>query len=194
MKRVVFLDKDGTLVESAPFNTDPAQIRLMTNARRGIMRLVREGFSLVIVTNQSDIARGTFPESAMPGIRHRITELFAPMGAELAGFYYCPHHPEGSVLEFAIECDCRKPAAGMILRAAEELDIDPTESWMVGDTLDDVEAGNRAGCRTILLDNGNETEWRVDGKRWPGLVVGDLERAASAIVGAQEPARLGYTT
>ncbi|MDA0301604.1 MAG: HAD-IIIA family hydrolase, partial [Chloroflexi bacterium] len=115
------------------------------------------------------------------------------LGAELAGFYYCPHHPEGSVTEFAVECSCRKPAEGMILRAAAELGINPAESWMVGDTLDDVEAGNRAGCRTILLDNGNETEWRVDGKRWPSVVVGDLDRAAAIIAGVEEPSKVQYT-
>lgn len=193
MNRVVFMDKDGTLIENVPYNADPAQIRLAPTARRAVMRLVREGYSIVVVTNQAGIARGMFPESAMEAIRERIGELFAPMGAELAGFYYCPHHPEGSVTEFAVECACRKPAAGLILRAAEELGIDPAESWMVGDTLDDVEAGNRAGCRTILLDNGNETEWRVDGKRWPAVVVGDLDRAAAIIAGVEEPSKVQYT-
>ena len=194
MNRVVFMDKDGTLVENVPYNADPAQIRLAPNARRAIMRLVREGFAIVLVTNQSGIAKGMFPESAMQVIRERICELFAPMGAELAGFYYCPHHPEGSVAEFAIACDCRKPAAGLITRAAEELGIAPGDSWMVGDTLDDVEAGNLAGCRTILLDNGNETEWRVDGKRWPTVVVNDLDRAAAVIVGVEDPVKAQYTT
>jgi len=194
VNRVVFMDKDGTLVENVPYNADPAQIRLAPNARRAIMRLVREGFAIVLVTNQSGIAKGMFPESAMQVIRERICELFAPMGAELAGFYYCPHHPEGSVAEFAIACDCRKPAAGLITRAAEELGIAPGDSWMVGDTLDDVEAGNLAGCRTILLDNGNETEWRVDGKRWPTVVVNDLDRAAAVIVGVEDPVKAQYTT
>ena len=193
MRRVVFLDKDGTLVEDAPHNTDPAQIRLMAEARRGLMRLVREGYSIVIVTNQSSIASGQLPESAMETVRARLVELFAPMGAELAGFYYCPHHPQGSVIEFAVECECRKPGAGMILRAAEELGIDPAETWMVGATLDDVEAGNRAGCRTILLDNGSETEWHMDGRRWPSVVVADLDEAAHVIVGTKESARTGST-
>lgn len=193
MRRVVFLDKDGTLVEDAPHNTDPAQIRLMAEARRGLMRLVREGYSIVVVANQSSIASGQLPESAMETVRARLVELFAPMGVELAGFHYCPHHPQRSVSEFAVECECRKPGAGMILRAAEELGIDPAETWMVGATLDDVEAGNRAGCRTILLDNGNETEWHMDGKRWPSVVVGDLDEAAHVIVGAKESARAGST-
>ena len=193
MSRVVFMDKDGTLIENVPYNADPAQIRLTPSARRAIMRLVREDFSIVVVTNQAGIARGMFPESAMEAIRERLAELFAPMGAELAGFYYCPHHPEGSVTEFAVDCECRKPNAGLILRAAEDLGVQPADTWMVGDTLDDVEAGNRAGCRTILLDNGNETEWRVDGKRWPTVVVGDIDRAAAVIVGVEEPAKVQYT-
>ncbi len=184
MNRTVFMDADGTLVESAPAH-DPTQLRLIPAARRGLMRLVREGFSIVIVANQSGIAHGKFPESMMPSVQSRLSDLFAPMGAHLAGFYYCPHHPEGSVRQFAIHCECRKPAAGLILRAAEELSVEPAETWMVGDTLDDVEAGNRAGCRTILLDNGNETEWRMDGKRWPGAVVTDLDRAVPLILGTE---------
>lgn len=193
MSRVVFMDQDGTLIENVPYNADPAQIRLALSARRAIMRLVRDDFSIVVVTNQAGIARGMLPESAMEVIRKRLAELLAPMGAELAGFYYCPHHPEGSVMEFAVDCECRKPNAGLILRAAEDLGVQPADTWMVGDTLDDVEAGNRAGCRTILLDNGNETEWRVDGKRWPTVVVGDLERAAAVIVGVEEPTKVQYT-
>lgn len=187
MNRVVFVDKDGTLIEDVPYNADPTLIRLTPEARRAIMRLVRGGYAIVVVTNQSGIARGIFPESAMDIVRDRLIELFTPMGAQLAGFYYCPHHPDGSVTEFAIECECRKPGAGMILRAAEELGVDPAESWMIGDTLDDVEAGNRAGCRTILLDNGNETEWHVGGQRWPDLVVPDLDRAAAHIMSVDAP-------
>ena len=186
MNRVVFLDNDGTLIEQASYS-HPGQIRLIPTARRAIMRLVREGYSIAVVANQSAIAHGQLPEEAMTVIRDRFLELFAPMGAQLAGFYYCPHHPEGTVTQFAIACDCRKPATGLILRAAEELGVDPAESWMVGDTLDDVEAGNRAGCRTILLDNGHETEWRVGGERWPTAVVEDLDRAVAMIVRVEEP-------
>ncbi|MCA9850725.1 MAG: HAD hydrolase-like protein, partial [Dehalococcoidia bacterium] len=90
--------------------------------------------------------------------------------------------PEGDVAEFAIECDCRKPGDGMLRRAAADLGIDLSEAWMVGDILDDVEAGNRAGCRTILIDNDNETEWRLSTLRWPTVVVRNLESAARAIV------------
>lgn len=187
MNRVVFLDNDGTLLEQVP-NAHPTQIRLLPNARRAVMRLVREGYSIAVVANQSSIAHGQLPEAAMSVIRDRLVELFAPMGARLAGFYYCPHHPDGVVTQFAIACDCRKPAAGLILRAAEELGIDPADAWMVGDTLDDVEAGNRAGCRTILLDNGHETEWRVGGQRWPTAVVEDLDRAVAIVVRVEEPA------
>ena len=186
MNRVVFLDNDGTLIEQAS-HSHPAQIQLIPTARRAIMRLVREGYSIAVVANQSAIAHGQLSEAAMAVIRDRFLELFAPMGAQLAGFYYCPHHPEGTVTQFAIACECRKPAAGLILRAAEELGVDPAESWMVGDTLDDVEAGNRAGCRTILLDNGHETEWRVGGERWPTAVVEDLDRAVAMIVRVEDP-------
>jgi ribonucleoside-diphosphate reductase alpha chain len=98
----------------------------------------------------------------------------------LAGFYYCPHHPHGSVPAYAVTCDCRKPRPGLILRAAREQGVDPARSWLVGDILDDVEAGRAAGCRTVLLDNGHETEWVLSPARRPDGVAADLAEAAGA--------------
>ena len=91
---------------------------------------------------------GRFPESALRRVKERLGELLAPLGAELAGFYYCPHHPEGTVPEYSIRCGCRKPAPGLIERAARELNASAKGAWLVGDILDDVEAGSRAGCRS----------------------------------------------
>src|SRR5919197_46875 len=98
-----------------------------------------------------------------------------------AGFYYCPHHPAGAVEEHAVVCACRKPAPGLLLRAAREHGVDLARSWLVGDILDDVEAGRRAGCRTILLDNGHETEWVLRPERVPHPVASELLDAARLI-------------
>jgi len=186
--RLVFIDKDGTLVENVPYNVDPALIRLSRGAERAIPRLAKAGFRLVVVSNQSGVALGRFPESALRRVKERLAELLAPLGAELAGFYYCPHHPEGSVAKYAIRCDCRKPAPGLIERAARELGASAKDTWLVGDILDDVEAGSRAGCTTILLDNGNETEWVLTPQRRPDYIVRDLDEAADFIVSTGVPA------
>jgi histidinol phosphatase-like enzyme len=99
----------------------------------------------------------------------------------LDGFYYCPHHPRGALARYACECSCRKPQPGMLMRAAREHGIDLPASWMIGDILHDVEAGNRAGCRSLLIDNGNETEWQRGPGRTPTAIAADLFAAATLI-------------
>lgn len=172
-RAAVFLDKDGTLVDDVPYNVDPERIVLAREAHAGAAALHRAGYALVVVTNQSGVARGLFGEDALAGVEAKLRKLLAP--TPVAGFYYCPHGPDDG-------CDCRKPLPGMLLRAAEELDIDLPASWMVGDILNDVEAGARAGCRTVLVDNGGETEWIGGLFRTPTLRVPDMATAATAIL------------
>ncbi len=178
----VFLDKDGTLVENVPYNVDPARMRLGRGAAEGLAALHAAGYGLAVVSNQSGVARGFFPESALAGVWRRLQELFAEAGVPLAGFYWCPHHPEGSVAAYAVTCDCRKPAPGLVRRAAAELRADLSASWAVGDILDDVEAGRRAGCRTVLLDSGGETVWARGPERRPHVTASDLADAARRIL------------
>jgi D,D-heptose 1,7-bisphosphate phosphatase len=182
IRRAIFLDKDGTLIEDIPYNVDPGRIRLAEGAAEGLPLLREAGFRLIVISNQSGVARGLFAEEALEGVRDRLRQLLADLGVPLDGFYYCPHHPEGKVTRYAVPCACRKPQPGMILDAAREHGISPEHSWFIGDILDDVEAGRRAGCRTALIDNGNETEWRRSPLRWPDLVVADLAEAARLIV------------
>lgn len=180
----VFLDKDGTLVENVSHNVDVRRVRIYPDALRALAKLAAAGYKLIVVSNQPGIAHGCFNETAIKTVRDFIHDAFAKKGIALAGFYFCPHHPEGSVKKYAIHCDCRKPRSGLIERAAKEHYIDTGHSWMVGDILNDVEAGNRAGCRTILVDRGNETEWLTGPFRQPDWVVSDLFGAAGHIVGA----------
>lgn len=180
--RAVFLDKDGTLVEDLPYNVDPARIRFATNALRGVRAMHCAGYQLYVVSNQSGVARGLFEEEALDAVERKLRQSFERAGACLAGFYYCPHHPEGTRPDFATACDCRKPAPGMLRRAAADHGIALQASWLVGDILDDVEAGNAAGCRTILVDNGGETEWRDARARRPTAIARDLAEAARIIV------------
>jgi len=184
----VFLDKDGTLVENIPYNVDPACMHLAPGAERALPMLADAGFRFAVITNQPGVALGHFAESALADVHARLREMLHAIGVALAGFYYCPHHPDGVIPAYAVRCDCRKPAPGLVLCAARELDADPRRSWLIGDILDDIEAGNRAGCRTVLLDNGNETEWVLDAQRHPGHIARDLLGAATIIVGTSRPA------
>jgi len=181
-ERAVFLDKDGTLVEDVPYNIDPEQVRLAPGAGEGLAALAGAGYRLIVVSNQSGVARGFFAEDELAGVRRRLEELLAEYRVPLDGFYYCPHHPEGSVARYAVACTCRKPAPDLIVRAAREKGVALGKSWLIGDILDDIEAGRRAGCRTVLIDNGNETEWQGSDRRQPEHVARDLAEAALIIL------------
>jgi D-glycero-D-manno-heptose 1,7-bisphosphate phosphatase len=180
-KRAVFLDKDGTLVVDIPYNVKPERLQLATGTLEGLKLLHLCGYQLIVVSNQSGIARGYFAEAALEGVEERLRELLDAACIPLAGFYTCPHHPEGVMPGYSIECECRKPAPGMLLQAAGELDINLEHSWCVGDILHDVEAGHRAGCRSILIDNGNETEWDLAPLRIPDFMASDMVEAARII-------------
>lgn len=182
-RRAVFLDKDGTLIADVPYNVDPARIRLLPGAAVGLRALHRAGYLLVVVSNQSGVARGFFPEAALTAVEARLRALLADAGVPLAGFYYCPHHPDGVVPGYAVSCLCRKPSHGLVIRAAREHGINRAASWFVGDILDDVEAGHRAGCRAILIDPGGETLWELSPARTPDHVAPDLAAAARIITG-----------
>ncbi len=180
--RAVFLDKDGTLIEDVPYNVNPDLMKLTPGAIEALQLLQRHGYKLIVISNQSGVARGYFPESKLVGVKEHLFKLCSRQGVMLDDFYYCPHHPDGVVLEYAIDCECRKPEPGLILRAVCEHNIDLQNSWFVGDILNDVEAGNRVGCKTILIDNGNETEWLLSLLRTPHYAVTDLMAAAQVIV------------
>lgn len=187
--RAVFLDKDGTLIVDVPYNVDPSLIELAPGAVQGLSKLHEGGYRLVVISNQSGVARGRFDVSALGPVEARLHELLAEFGVPLAGFYFCPHHPGGSVPAYSVVCDCRKPRPGMLIRAAEDLKINLPRSWFVGDILNDVEAGRRAGCRTVLLDVGNETEWVAGPDRTPDFKATDLFEAADLILQADASPR-----
>jgi len=170
--KAVFLDKDGTLVENVPYNVDPARIRLAQGAEEALSRLAAEGFGIIVISNQPGVALRLFDEDALRGVERHLRGL-----VPLTDFYYCPHAPGAG-------CACRKPRCGLLLEAARDYGVDLAGSWMVGDILDDVEAGRRAGCRTVLVDNGNETEWQLDDHRRPHAKVAGLVEAAELICGA----------
>ncbi|HEX5539405.1 MAG TPA: HAD family hydrolase, partial [Methylophilaceae bacterium] len=182
------LDKDGTLVNDVPYNVDPELITLSPNAAAGLRLFSQLGYLLLVVSNQSGVAHGHFRESALDRVWQRLDQLLAQEGIQIDGYYYCPHHPAGAVGKYARACDCRKPQPGMLLQAAAEHGVNLAASWMIGDILHDMEAGKRAGCKTMLIDNGNETEWELSPLRMPNLMAVDLYAAAQQVAAAQSKA------
>lgn len=181
IKKAVFVDKDGTLIPNIPYNVDPEKITIDCETIEGLRLLKEEGFLLIVVSNQSGVAKGYFEEKDLVRVWSRISALLHKHEVSIDAFYYCPHDVTGVVEQYTIDCDCRKPMPGMILKACAEFNIDCAQSWMIGDILNDVEAGRRAGCSTVLIDNGNETEWRMNEVRNPHFIAKNFLEAASHI-------------
>lgn len=150
----IFLDRDGVVIEDAHHLASPAQVRLIPGAADAIAALNRAGWPVVVVTNQSGVARGLFTVGAVEAVHAHLSGQLEGYGARIEAYYYCPHLPTADVEAYRLECDCRKPKPGMLLRAAEELGLDLDRSWMVGDRASDLQAGAAAGTRTVLVRTG----------------------------------------
>lgn len=181
MNKAVFIDKDGTLIKDISYNVNTALIEFELYAFEALQHLQQVGYLLVIVTNQPGIAFDFFTEKELKNVHVHISNTLKQKGIDLNGFYFCPHHVSGKLKAYAFACDCRKPAPGLLLKAASDMQIDLADSWMIGDILNDVEAGNKAGCKTILINNGNETEWQMNDLRRPHYTVDNLMQAAKII-------------
>lgn len=191
-ERAAFVDRDGTINELVP---DPRtgqpesplrveDVALIPGAAGALRELAGAGWLLVGVSNQPAAAKGTVPSERLAEVQARVLELLAAEGARLDGFRICPHHPEAIVPELAGPCDCRKPAPGMLIDAARELNIDLERSWMIGDTDTDVLAGAAAGCRTVLIEqeaSGHKRKGAVE----PDAVRPDLRAAAALLLGEE---------
>jgi D-glycero-D-manno-heptose 1,7-bisphosphate phosphatase len=181
--KAVFIGLGSALVEQKP--RDKGEPSLVRYAARAIPLLRDAGFDLVIVAHEPAVALGALSEEDLVSRGRHLEQAIGRLDATLRGFYYCPHHPLGSVPQYAVDCLCRRPQPGLIVHAASELGIDLSVSWVIGDLLDDVEAGRRAGCRAVLVDTGSETEWRVTRYRVPHYLTGDLAKAARLIVATE---------
>lgn len=186
MRAAIFLDKDGTLLVDEPYNVDPTKMRPAPGFAEGLGKLAVLRLPLIVVSNQPGIALGKFSTADLNRMQEQLRDFFLDAGATLDAFYYCPHHPGGIVPRYSYVCGCRKPAPGLLLAAARRHGIDLSHSWMIGDILDDVEAGRRAGCETVLIDNGNETQWRMNRWRIPQHRVKDFAAAAHLVAKAMQ--------
>lgn len=187
-RKAVFLDKDGTLIEPHQFARTPDVIEWLPGTIDGLRLLHRSGYVLIVVSDQPGIAQGRFTMEDLLREELSLRAELASYEVPLAGFFYCPHHPEGTGSSLSMDCCCRKPHPGLLIQAARELSVDLTHSWMIGDVLHDVEAGRAAGCRTILLTNGNETEWNLTACRWPDFIADEVFEAARLISYTDLPA------
>ena len=184
-----FLDRDGVLNEGVP---DPVSgelesplavkdVRLLPGAAEAARRLASAGYQLVCVSNQPAAAKGKVTPEGLRAVHERVVELLAREGVVLAASCLCPHHPDAVVPELSGPCECRKPAPGMLLDAAEALGLDLTSSWMLGDTDSDIRAGQAAGCRTVLIAYAGSAHKRL-GSVSPDLFASSLPDAVAGVL------------
>lgn len=158
LQRAVFLDRDGTLIREVGYLTRPEQIEILDGVPAAIRTLRQAGFKTVVVTNQSAVARGWLAESELKRIHRLIEDRLASQGARLDAIYYCPHHPSEGIGSYRVDCECRKPKPGMVLRAAEDLALAPKRSYVLGDQNVDLELALRVGATPVLVrSNGERT-------------------------------------
>ncbi len=171
----VFLDRDGTLIHDPGYVNHPDQVQVLEGVAEALKEFRHLGFKTVVVSNQSGVARGILTVEMLERIHDRLRELLAAKGASLDAIYYCPYHPEGTVPEYRQDSDWQKPKPGMLLAAAQEMDLDLSQSWMIGDNDRDMEAGRSAGCKTILI-----------GSKPPGSAPAEKSNADFAAVNMRE--------
>lgn len=182
MRPAIFVDKDGTLIPDIPYNVDPRLITLSSGAGEALRKLKGCGYLLVIVSNQSGVARGLFSEDDLVPVWERLHRLLADYRVEIDGIHYCPHHPDAVIERYAMQCDCRKPQPGLLINAAWTLNIDLRRSWMIGDIAADSEAGNRAGCRTILIEKPYDPILKVNEASQPDFIAESWAQAGEIIL------------
>ena len=189
MKPAVFLDRDGVLIEDVHLLTRPDQIVVLPGVPEALKKLAAAGFKLIVVSNQPVVARGLVSEQDVRAVHEHMESLLRCDGSPpLDAIYFCPHHPNATLVSYRVDCDCRKPKPGMFLQAARELDIDLQASFTVGDRITDIIAGAKAGCRTVLVQTGKHTEKPIESSEpldttiQPDQVCADLAEAAEWIL------------
>ena len=176
MNRSIFLDRDGTIIEEKNYLSDVKQILLLENSVKGL-KILQDNFLLIIVSNQSGVARGYFTEKEVNKVNEALLNMLEDQGVHISGVYYCPHYVNGVVEKYSINCNCRKPKTGLIDKACLDFSIDLNKSYVIGDKDSDIQLAKNAGCRSILIKNSNYLN-----KISPNYTAKDLYDAAKYIL------------
>lgn len=180
--KAAFFAKDGLLNMDRPCRRlSEGHVEWSRDTIEGLRLLYLAGYALIVVTPEAEAAPGRFTRDTIFDEEFTLRISLALLDIPLVNVYHCPHHPQGTMAALAHECRCQKPESGLLIQAADEYNMDPQRSWMIGDTLDDMEAGRAAGCRTILLTNGHEPNWNMTEGRWPDFIAANMLEAASLI-------------
>ena len=184
MNKAIFINKDGTLIKEVLNNVNPKFVTLNEGVVEGLKVLQAKGYYLILITNQEGIAYGYFKEQALLSAIYRVEELLKFKGVYLDGFMLCPHHPNGRVRKYAVDCDCRRPKPGLLINAAKKYNLDLKNSWILGNLPEDIQAGNLAGCQTILIQTeaGLNGETLQDDIKKPKGIFVDITKAAEFIM------------
>ncbi|HEY3177001.1 MAG TPA: HAD-IIIA family hydrolase [Candidatus Polarisedimenticolia bacterium] len=185
-RRAIFMDRDGTVSDEVGYINHIDRYRMLPRSAEAIRRINDSGFLAFVVTNQAGVARGLFEEPLIHEVHATLKRWLSDAGARLDGIYYCPHHPREGSPPWRQECDCRKPKPGLLLRAAREHDVDLGASYMIGDTVLDIEAARNAGATGVLVLTGygkGDLKYRmVPRGLTPAYVAGDLLEAVGWIL------------
>jgi len=185
----VFLDRDGTIIEEVNYLSRLEDLRLLPHAATAIARLNRKKIPVILVSNQSGVARGKFDEDFVRACHGRLQELLHREGAQINAFYFCPHHPEAGSPPYRKICDCRKPAPGMLLEAARDHHLDLQHSFVIGDKLCDLELARNAGAQSILVLTGYGQDEKPRLAQYglrPAAVCADLDEAITWLLPQME--------
>ncbi len=179
--KAIFLDRDDTLIEDVGYINHPDQVKLLDGVAEALIEFGAMGYMLIVVSNQSGVARGIVTEKTLGEIHDRLKQLLAERGARLDGIYYCPYHPDGVVQKYRKDSDWRKPNPGMLLAASDEMDIELSRSWVIGNSGCDIEAGLRAGCKTVLLNQSPHQKLPEPGQPNPDYKAVNMREAVNII-------------
>jgi len=177
-KFAVFCDRDGVINKEVNYLHKLEDLKILPKVSEAIKLLNQHKIPIIVITNQPAVAKGLINEKGIKGIHQEIQQFLAPQGAKIDYFLFCPHHPNANLRKYRVECDCRKPKVGLFKKAAQDYDINLKNSYIIGDTYRDIEAGKNLGCKTIAVESGH-SDFR-DSK--PDFLVKDLFEAVKLIL------------
>lgn len=188
IKKAIFLDRDGTLIIEKNYLHNPNEVQLEYTVNSALSKLQNAGYFLFIITNQAGIGRGYYTIQDFEAVQKRLINDLSEAGIHITKTYFCPHHPTEAKGSYLKDCPDRKPNPGMLLRASNEFNIDLTRSYMIGDTLTDIQAGQKVGCKTILVKTGHAQHLDTSTlETTPDFIATTLEEAVDNFILKKEP-------